>query len=173
MPTAKKLAATKASGRKSQAVQQKSVLCAAIRRKMTGISRTARALNIEDEGFRQLFSVPNSNSQPKLINAARMFAEEAATHKAGFLKFGMKKTFKDIANYETAATAKNNAQGAGVGATAGIDDAVEKGLQAVEIINSIMHNVYDDDPLKLTEWNRARHVKRSARRSKPPEGTEK
>ena len=60
-------AATQTSGVGGRAVQQKSVLDAAIRRKMKGISRTARALNINDEGFRRLFSTPNGRSGQKIL----------------------------------------------------------------------------------------------------------
>lgn len=168
-------AATQTSGARGQAVQQKSVLSAAIRRKLTNIARTARALNFNDEGFRRLFSVPNSSSQQKLLAAAREFAAEAAKHKADFLRLGMRASFiddlnDDIADFEQAINDKAGAQGAGVGATAGIDAAVENGLQAADIADSILHNVYQDNPVKLAAWTQARHVKRSARRKtvEPP-----
>lgn len=171
-------AATQTSGAGGRAVQQKSVVAAAIRRKLTNMSRTARALNFEDEGFRRLFKVPDSNSGQKILAAAREFASEAAKHKADFMRLGMPAGFvedlnTDINDYEQATSAKAGAKGAGVGATAGIDEAVETGLQAAQIADSIMHNVYQDNPVKLAEWTRARHVRRSPQKAKTPETTDK
>ena len=71
----------------------------------------------------------------------------------------------DVKDYEQAISDKSGAQGAGVGATAGIDEAVENGMRAADIADSIMRNVYEDDPVKLAEWMRARHVKRSPQRT--------
>jgi len=166
-------AATQTSGARGQAVQQKSVLSEAIRRKLKSISRTARALNFNDEGFRRLFSIPNGRGEQKLLAAAREFATEAAAHQADFLRLGMRASFvadlnTDIADYEQAINEKSGAQGAGVGATAGIDAAVEGGMQAADIADSLMRNVYEENPVKLADWTRARHVKRSPRRAAEP-----
>lgn len=46
-------------------------------------------------------------------------------------------------------------------ATAGIEDAITRGMDAAEVLNAIMKNVYDADPVKFAEWRTARHVKRS------------
>ncbi len=163
-------AAKQTSGIGGRAVQQKSVLDAAIRRRMKSISRTARALNINDEGFRRLFSIPNGRSAQKLLAAAREFAEEATTHKAEFIKLGIRASFiedltADIEDYEQAISDKAGAQSATAGASAGIDEAVENGMEAAIIADSIMRNVYEDEPVKLAEWMRAKHVKRSPQRT--------
>ena len=165
-------AATQTSGIGGRAVQQKSVLDAAIRRKMKSISRTARALNINDEGFRRLFSTPNGRSAQKILASAREFVEEATKHQADFTRLGMRTSFvedltADIADYEQAINDKSGAQGAAVGATAGIDEAVENGMQAANIVSSIMRNVYEDNPVKLADWMRARHVRRSPQKKVP------
>lgn len=163
--------AKQTSGARGQAVEQKSSIVAAIRRKMKEIARNARALNINDEGFRRLFSVPDSNSDGKLLAAAREFATQAAIHKAAFLRLGMLAGFiddlnDDIEDFEAALNRKADAQGAGVGATAGIDAEIERGMKAATIIDSMMQNVYRDNPVKLAEWTQARHVKRSPERKK-------
>lgn len=166
-----KYGATQTSGASGRAVQKKSVVAAAIRRKLTAIARTARGLNFQDEGFRRLFNVPDSNSGQKLLAAAREFAVEAAKHKADFLRRAMRASFiddlnTDISDYEQAINDKAGAQGTGVGATAGIDEAIDNGLRAAQIIDSILQNVYQDNPVKLAEWTRARHIKRSPQRTK-------
>ena len=49
---------------------------------MKRYSRTARALDIDDPGFKRLFRVPDSNSDQLLLSAAREFVEEARSRKA-------------------------------------------------------------------------------------------
>lgn len=164
-------AMTQASGARGQAVEQKASLRAAIRRKLKDIARSARALNIDDEGFRRLFSVPDDNSDQKLLAAAREFAAQATTHKAGFQRLGMPNSFiddlgDDIEDFENALNRKAVAQGAAVGATAGIDAEIERGMNAATILDAIMQNVYRNNPIKLAEWTQARHVKRSPQRKK-------
>ncbi len=167
-------AATQTSGGRGQAVTQKSVLAAAIRRRLKDISRTARALNFDDEGFRRLFRTPDSNSEQNLLAAAREFASEAAKHEIDFLRLAMPTSFvddlnQDIADFEQAANQKASSQGAGVGATAGIDEEIARGMQVATILDAIMQNVYRNNPVKLAQWTQARHVRRSAQRASPAE----
>src|SRR3954465_910500 len=58
MESIRDYAATQVSGERGAAVQRKSVLFAAIKRKLTSIATTARGLNFDDEGLRRLFNVP-------------------------------------------------------------------------------------------------------------------
>jgi len=164
-------AAKQTSGVRGQAVEQKASIVAAIRRKMKEIARNARALNINDEGFRRLFSLPDSNSDQKLLAAAREFVAQATIHKAAFLRLGMPASFiddlnDDIEDFEQALNQKAGAQSTGVGATAGIDAEIERGMDAATILDAIMQNVYRNNPVKLAEWTQARHVKRSPQRKK-------
>lgn len=161
------------SGARGQAVERKAVLVAAIRRKMKDIARTARALNIADEGFRHLFSIPESSSQQKLLAAAREFASEAARHKADFLRLAMPADFidelnEDIADFERATGDKASAQGTGTSATAGVDAEIERGMNAAVVLDAMMKNIYRDNSAKLAEWMQARHVRRSARKPSAP-----
>lgn len=166
-------AAAQTSGSGGRAVERKSVTGAAIRRKMKEISRTARALNINDEGFRRLFRVTDERNEQALLASAREFVTQGAKYKADFLRLGMPTSFVDDLNddiraFAQAASEKADAQTIGTGATAGIDEAIDDGMEAVTIVDAIMKNVYRDNAVKLSEWNTARHVKRSAQKSKPP-----
>jgi hypothetical protein len=161
--------AKQTSGVRGQAVEQKSSIIAAIRRKMKEIARNARALNINDDGFRRLFSIPDNNSDQKLLAAAREFVTQATIYKAEFLRLGMLAGFiddlnDDIEDFEQALNRKAGAQSTGVGATAGIDAEIERGMKAATILDAMMQNVYRDNPVKLGEWTQARHVKRSPQR---------
>ena len=133
-------AANQTSGAASQAVEQKSVLRAAIRRKMKRYSRTARAMNIDDAGFPRLFRIPDNNNDQLLLAAAREFVEEARRFPTEFAGRGIPASladdlFGDVTALESAIVAKSGAQVAGVGATAGIDEEIERGMQAEIILD--------------------------------------
>ena len=161
------------AGAGSQAVEQKSVLKAAIRRKMKEMSKTARALNIDDPGFRKLFSVPSGMNEAVLIATAIEFVEQFNLHKAAFVGLGTPETLgdqlqTDVNALETAITAKDTAMADKAGTGAGIDDQIDKGMDAEIILDAIMHNVYRDDPVKLAAWRTARHVKRAPHKKPTP-----
>jgi hypothetical protein len=162
------------SGAVGQAVEQKSVTRAAIRRRMVRFAATARGLNIDDPGLRRLFRVPDENSDQVLLAAAREFVEEATRFAAQFAARGITADetaalADDIAALDAAIRSKAGANTAGVGATAGVDAEIERGMNAEIILDSIMKNVYYDNPVKLAEWKSARHV-RSAKRTKSETG---
>jgi hypothetical protein len=157
------------SGAVAQAVEQKSVTRAAIRRRMKRFAATARGLNIDDPGLRRLFRVPDNDSDQILLAAAREFVEEATRFAAQFAGRGItaaeiEALADDITALETSNSAKAGAHIEGVGATAGIDDEIERGMKAEVILDSIMKNVYYDNAVKLAQWKSARHV-RSAKRT--------
>ena len=54
-----------------------------------------------------------------------------------------------------------------VGATAGIDQEIDEGMDAEIVLDAIMHNVYRNDPVKLAAWISARHVHRIPRPPTP------
>jgi hypothetical protein len=169
--------AAQVSGERGRAVEQKSVLDAAIRRKMKRYSRTARALNIDDPGFRRLFRIPDDNNYQLLMATARAFVEEARRFAADFARLGIPATLADeleadIEALEEAINTKAAAQIETVGATAGVGEEIERGMTSEKILDSIMHNVYFDNPVKLAEWKTARHVKKAPKKKEEDEPTE-
>lgn len=162
------------SGAVSQAVEQKSVTRAAIRRRMKRFAATARGLNIDDPGLRRLFRVPDENSDQMLLAAAREFVEEATRFAAQFAARGItagetEALADDVAALDAAIRAKSTANTSGVGATAGVDEEIERGMDSEIILDSIMKNVYYEDPVKLAGWKSARHV-RSVKRTRNETG---
>lgn len=167
-------ASKKTSGARGQAVELKSVIRAAIRRKLKEFARNARTLNFADPGFRRLFSVPDGDNDQVLLATAREFVEQVRLHLADFVGLGVLATLvdeleADIAALEQAMNEKASAHIEGVGATAGIDEEIEKGMNAEIFLDNMMKNVYRNNPVKLAEWKSARHVRR--RNSKPPAQT--
>lgn len=165
--------AEQTSGERAAAVEQKSVLKAAIRRKMKEFSKTARALNLDAPGFDKLFLVPDGKNEGDLIASAREFVKQATTHEPEFTSLGLSKNLKtqlqaDIDAFDTADTAKADAQSGTVGATAGIDNSIDVGMDAEIVLDAIMNNVYRNDPVKRAAWKTARHIKRAPRPATPP-----
>ena len=165
--------AAQVSGGTGRAVEQKSVIRAAIRRKMVRLARTARALNIDDPGFQRLFRVPDNDNDQLLLAAAREFVDGARQYATEFASLGIPATLADeldadITAMETAMSAKASGQMETVGATAGIDEQIEDGMKSEKILDSIMKNVYFDNPVKLAEWATSRHVKRASKKQETP-----
>ncbi|HQU84183.1 MAG TPA: hypothetical protein PKY59_13695 [Pyrinomonadaceae bacterium] len=154
------------SGAVGKAVDQKNVLVAAAKRRMKEYSGAARALNIDDPGFRRLFSIPNSNSPLIVTAAGREFIEEITKHAAEFERFGLLAAdlavlTADINAIEAAVSAKAGANMKATGATAGIDDEIGRGMDAEIFLDAMMRVIYRTDPVKLQQWKPARHVRRA------------
>lgn len=165
--------AAQVSGASGRAVERLSVLDAAVRRKLKRYSKTARALNIDDPGFRRLFRVPDDNNRQLLMAAAREFVVEAGRFPTEFAGRGIPvgladELEADVDAMETQLSAKATGKIGSVGATAGIDEQIEDGMKAEKILDSIMHNVYFDNPVKLAQWMSARHVKKAPKAKSEP-----
>jgi len=160
--------ATQVSGEKGQAVEQKSVLILAVKRKLKEYAEAARSLNIGDAGFRRLFLVPEGNGAQKIIASGRAFVEEITKHKPEFKRFGLMDADlaalkNDLDDLQAAAAAKGKAGAKGVGATAGIDDEIMRGMNAEKFLDAMMKIVYRHNAAKLGEWKSARHIRRTSR----------
>lgn len=160
-----------ASGKVGQAVEQKSVLVLAVRRKMKEFSAAARALNIDDPGFRRLFRITNDNGVQGVVAQGRVFVEEAGKHKTEFGRFGLVQADidaleTDVLALEEAAARKLGAASEKAGAGAGIDDEIDRGMDAEIFLDAMMKVVYRNNAAKLGEWKSARHVRRTSRPAK-------
>lgn len=128
-------------------------------------------MNLDDAGFRQLFRVPDGDNDQLLISNARQFVAEARRFPAQFKGRGIPATLADeleddINAMDAAISDKASGKIESVGATADIDGQIETGMNAEMVLDSIMHNVYFDNPTKLAQWMTARHVKKRASRPK-------
>src|SRR6185436_12792194 len=80
---------------------------AALRERMEGIVRTARALGDEVPGIQDKFRMPRGSNDRDLINAARAFKSDAEPLKAHFIAHEMPADFldelqEDIDDFESA-----------------------------------------------------------------------
>jgi hypothetical protein len=152
-----------------------------LRESMQAITRTARVMAIDTPGLENKFRLPRSGSDPALLQAARAFAADALPLKAEFLRHEMPESFiddlkEDIAELERAMGQQNTGRGAHVSATASVESAAERGMNAVRKLHVLVLNKFREDPATLAAWESARHVEggsRTRRRSNNGEGGNK
>jgi hypothetical protein len=140
----------------------------ALRESMQVITRTARVMAIDMPGLENKFRLPRSGSDPALLQTARAFAADALPLKAEFLRHEMHESFiedfkEDIAALERAMGQQNAGRGAHVSATASVESAAERGMNAVRKLDAIVRNKFREDSATLAAWESARHVESATR----------
>ena len=138
---------------------------------MQAITRTARMMAIDTPGLENKFRLPRSGSDPALLQTARAFAADALPLKAEFLRHEMHESFiedfkEEIADLERAMGQQNTGRGAHVSATASVESAAERGMNAVRKLDAIVRNKFREDPATLAAWESARHVESAPRTRK-------
>lgn len=140
----------------------------ALRESMQAIARTARVMALEMPGLENKFRLPRSGSDPALLQTARAFVGDALPLKADFLRHEMHESFvedfkEDIADLERAMGQQNTGRDAHVSATASVETAAERGMNAVRKLDAIIRNKFRDDPATIAAWESARHVESATR----------
>lgn len=141
---------------------------AELREDLEAIRRTARAMSHATPGLEDKFRLPRSPRDQELLAAARSFAADVVSLKAEFVRRGLPADFVEDLNADVeafAASIDGKAQKAGerVAATAAIDSAVERGVNAVRELDAIVRNTFRQDPAALAEWTSASHTERAPR----------
>lgn len=155
------------SGESKMATEQKSLLKVAARRRMRAFARTAKkGLSATIPGIGKAFDVPDGKNEAVLVAKGRDIVTEAAKYEAEFTALGLPKAKRleltDLLDQiEAKAGEQDSKLQEKVGATAGIDAAVDDGMEAADIADVIMQNFYADNPVTLAEWKSARHIKRA------------
>ena len=108
-----------------------------------------------------------------LLATGREFVVQALAHQDPFASLGIPKEFAtaltaDLDALEAAMSAKADAISDKAGATAGIDQQIQLGMDAEIFLDALMFNVYTDDPVKYAAWKTARHVKRAPQHAPTP-----
>jgi hypothetical protein len=176
-----KLAADRSSGLHASmgGTRSKSVLRDELREELAAINRTARAMAYTRPGLEDKFRLPRGKADQTLLTAARAFLADATPLAAEFINHEMPADFLDdlkalIAEFEAALHQRSTAKGAQVSATAGIEDALERGMVAMRRLDAIVRNKFRGQVSVLAAWTRASHVERTSRTAnstnqKPPE----
>jgi hypothetical protein len=148
----------------------------ALRESMQAMTRTARVMALDTPGLEHKFRLPRSGSDPALLQAARAFAADAVAFKDEFLRYGMPPDFiedlkREIADLERAMGGQNTGRDTHVTATASVESAVERGMNAVRRLDAIVRNKFRDDAATLAAWESARHIESPTRTRKRANGS--
>jgi hypothetical protein len=122
-------------------------------------------MSVDNPSLIEIFRMPRGDNDQQLIAKARSFITEATPLLTQFVEYGLPNNFidsleEDIRNFEQAITEQGTSIDTKVGATAAIDDAIERGLKAVKRLTAVVKNKYADNPAKLASWTSASHVER-------------
>ena len=144
---------------------------AALRQDMEAINRTAHAMAVRTPGIDTKFRLTRGNDQ-QLLALARAFVSEATPLKSEFLRYGMAADFlddltADIGAFGQLVASRQRSVEARTASTAGIDDALERGMDALKELDGILRNVLRDDVQTLAAWITASHVERPPRKRQP------
>lgn len=163
-------AAAQDSGRREakEGTALKAVARAALREDLEAISRTARAMSFTTPGLDDKFRLPRNAGDQACLAAARSFAADAAPLAAEFIRRGLPADFiadlnADIEAFDNSIGTRARKTGRHIAATASIDDAIERGTNAVRELDAIVRNIFRDDPATLAEWTSASHTERAPR----------
>ncbi|HEV7906294.1 MAG TPA: hypothetical protein VGO96_20810 [Pyrinomonadaceae bacterium] len=167
-------ATTQVSGRSTarQGVTGKAAARDELRRDLEAITRTARSMAFDTPGLDDKFRLPREPKDQELLSAARAFAVAAQPLAAEFTRRGLPANFladlaSDIESFEQAISRKTVGRAAHVAATAAIDDLIEDGMKHLRQLDTVVRNIFADDPATLAGWTSASHVERAPRTKQP------
>lgn len=144
----------------------------ALRERLAAVSRTARAMAVDTPAIGKKFRMPSGTGDQVLLNAARAFVTNATPLAEEFIKHELPENFladlqADIAELEQAISARHQSTETHVSATAAIDAAFERGLNALRKLDAIVRNKFRNEPIILAAWTSASHVPHRAHKSTP------
>jgi hypothetical protein len=167
--------ATQTSGITKQHTSSKASIRSELRQNLRAINITAQSMSVDNPSLIEIFRMPRIDNDQQLLAKARSFVTEANLLKNQFVAFGMSDNFindleADITSFEQVMTEQGTSIDTRVGATAAIDDAIDRGLKAVKRLNAVVRNKYANNPAKFAAWISASHVERPPRKKKenPP-----
>ena len=148
----------------------------ALRESMKAIARTARVMALDLPGLENKFRLPRSGSVPAMLYTARVFAADAVTLKADFIRHEHPQTFvedfeSEIATLERAMSDQNTKRDAHISAMASVETLIERGVNAVRKLDAIVRNKFREDRATLAAWESARHVESSTPTRKRTNGS--
>lgn len=125
-------------------------------------------------GMDGLFLRPALNNDENLLQAAGSYATNAVALKAQFMAHELPPDFLDAladdkTAFEAAISEQKNAVGDHISARREMEDALDRGVQAVRKFNGLVRVRYAHNPGKLAEWTAASHIERGPRSEKTPQ----
>lgn len=149
----------------------------ALQASLTAISGTADTIALDHPEVRDAFRRPRGKlSDQTLLGTARSFAAAALPLKARFIEYDMPADFLEqldahIDSFEEAMSGQTSSAGARVAANAALEDALKRGEQELEKLETAVRNKFRDDPARLAAWESARRLERTPRTRKTTDET--
>lgn len=149
---------------RSEAGKMKATTRTAVFEYLKTIASTGRrATRLESSG--RLFRIPPGRSGKAIVATARAFLTEATAREAEFIRLGLPTTFVGdfqalVDGLDRAIDTRLNGVTARRKAQAGIESALVDGFEAITELDVVVPNALREDPVRLAEWRRARHIDR-------------
>lgn len=155
----------------------------ALRAQLAAISDTAETIGLDHAEVKGVFQRLRTNvNDQTLLSTARSFAAAALPLKSRFVEYDMPADFLDrlnvsVGKFEESMNRQNVTTSARTTAGAALEDALGRGEQELERLDTSVRNRFRDQTVLLSAWERARRLERPRRThrdgSQPPaeEGT--
>jgi hypothetical protein len=147
---------------RAEARKIKATTRAAVVASMRTIAATGRRA-ARWEGGKGAFRMPRVRSAKGLVDTARALADEARKRETEFVRLGLPATF--ISDFDVlvntlaqAVTTRLNSVHFMRLDQAGIASALRQGLEDIRELDVVVPNALRDDPARLAQWQRARHI---------------
>jgi hypothetical protein len=136
----------------------------AVREAMRPITKTARALQGTVFGISTISRMPDTHwDNDKLVGAATLMAENAATFQAALVEHGLSSDSIEVLKTATTALkssvdARGAAKFAAAGAKKGVDEGFKAAKKLVSLLDSSLTQFLKSDPATLASWRSAKRV---------------
>ncbi|HEX8719838.1 MAG TPA: hypothetical protein VF736_04295 [Pyrinomonadaceae bacterium] len=163
------------AGKRRQGTEGREAARNALRQMVKLAWDTYNTITLDRPDIKGLFAPPGkSNSDQALVATARAYADTAATLGTLFTEYKLPSSVFDnmraeADNLEARIAQQNAGGGAGINATASVEQILREIDKTVERLDTLVTNSYHDNPARLAEWESARRVE-SAPHPKPEQG---
>lgn len=132
------------------------------------IAHTARQAERGEKGTNP-FTMPNRRSTPAVLARAHQFLVNAKAREAKLIELGLPPTFiadftAEVEGLQQAVDAQRSGRYGRRGAQEGIASALADGLTAIRELDVIVPNTFRKDPVRMGQWEGARHIDGVSRR---------
>ncbi len=139
---------------------------------LRSISDTAKVMEPAFDGIADKFKMPENRSDQNLLATARSWYTLTLPYNANFISYGLAADFRTVlndaaTNFEATITAPITAVDQRTAARALIEASIDRGKAALKILDTVMQNIYADQPGKRAAWDSASHIERPAKKKAP------
>jgi hypothetical protein len=144
---------------------------ASLRERLAVISDTAETIGLDYPEVKGVFKWSREGmSDQTLLATARALAASAAPLKARFVEYDLPPDFLEglnasIEEFDQHILRQTATKGTSVAATASLEDALKRGDEEVERLDTSVRNKYRADPARMAAWESACHLEQRAPRT--------